>query len=94
MTKLLLVEDDVLLGQGVVDFLSQQGYQCIWVKTLRDVEQYWFQSDLVILDRQMPDGDSLNLLPVWLMKKALPVIFLTARIEVDDRVDGLEAGSS
>ena len=93
MKRLLLVEDDVLLGQGIVDFLVRMEYQCEWVTQLSDVDQYWFGADLVILDRQMPEGDSLDWLPVWLMKKALPVIFLTARVEVDDRVDGLAAGA-
>ncbi|WP_330924394.1 response regulator transcription factor [Candidatus Sororendozoicomonas aggregata] len=93
MTKLLLVEDDILLGQGVIDFLNQQGYQCDWVQTLAEVEEFWYSSDLVILDRQLPDGDSSTFLPNWLMKKSLPVIFLTARIDIKDRVDGLAAGA-
>ncbi|NHR08695.1 response regulator transcription factor, partial [Chromobacterium haemolyticum] len=53
----------------------------------------WLRADLVILDRSLPDGDSLRHLPGWLAQKALPVIVLTARVEVGDRVAGLEAGA-
>nr|WP_064604990.1 response regulator transcription factor [Photobacterium sp. J15] len=93
MTQLLLIEDDLLLGHGLADFLVKHGYQCQWVKRGADVEKYWFSADLVILDRQLPEGDSLIWLPEWLVKKALPVIILTAKTEVDDRIDGLMAGA-
>lgn len=91
--SLLLIEDDLALGQGLQAFLQQEGFACQWLRDVGQVESLWYQADLVILDRQLPDGDSLRLLPQWLAKKALPVIVLTARIEVDDRVAGLEAGA-
>lgn len=97
MTKghfsLLLIEDDLSLGQGLQDFLQQEGFSCRWLSELGQVEKHWHQADLAILDRQFPDGDSLGFLPRWLAKKALPVIVLTARVTVDDRVAGLEAGA-
>lgn len=93
MKQLLLVEDDPLLGKGLHDFLSGKGYQCHWVQQVSEVSHYWSQADLVILDRQLPEGDSITLLPEWLSKKALPVIILTARTEVSDRIEGLQAGA-
>jgi two-component system, OmpR family, response regulator QseB len=90
---LLLVEDDLALGHGLQTFLPQEGFTCLWLHDAKAVESQWHQADLVILDRQLPDGDSLRYLPGWLAKKALPVIVLTARVQVDDRVEGLEAGA-
>jgi len=91
--SLLLIEDDPALGQGLQSFLQQEGFTCQWLRDVSQVDSLWVQADLVILDRQLPDGDSLRFLPQWLAKKALPVIVLTARVEVDDRVAGLEAGA-
>lgn len=91
--SLLLIEDDAALGQGLQLFLQQEGFSCQWLSELSQVERHWHLADLVILDRQFPDGDSLKLLPNWLARKALPVIVLTARVNVEDRVAGLEAGA-
>lgn len=93
MNSILLVEDDQLLGQGVQQFLQSSGYQCTWVTNSIDAEKHWFNADLVVLDRQLDDGDSLQHLPTWLQKKALPVIVLTAKIEVEQRVEGLMCGA-
>ncbi|WP_434657827.1 response regulator [Chromobacterium violaceum] len=90
---ILLIEDDAELGAGLRQFLQQQGYDCLWLRDGGEVAAHWRQAELAILDRQLPDGDSLRLLPQWLALKALPVIVLTARVELDDRVAGLEAGA-
>ncbi|MDE1463703.1 response regulator transcription factor [Spartinivicinus poritis] len=93
MSIVLLVEDDLLLGEGLVKLFTKSGYQCFWVTKASEVEQYWLKADIVILDRQLPEGDSLRLLPQWLSNKALPVIILTAKVEVDDRIEGLRTGA-
>lgn len=91
--SLLLIEDDIALGEGLVAFLEQEGFICRWLRSTEHVLEYWYQVDLAILDRQLPEGDSLRLLPQWLAKKALPVIVLTAKVSVAERVAGLEAGA-
>ncbi|ARP40475.1 response regulator transcription factor [Vibrio syngnathi] len=93
MNTLLLIEDDQLLGQGLVSFLESNGYQCLWVQDAKHVSKLWLRADLVVLDRQLEDGDSLRHLPNWLLLKALPVIVLTAKVEVQQRVEGLMAGA-
>lgn len=90
---ILLIEDDAEVGAGLRRFLQQQGYACVWLRDSAEVAERWRQAELAILDRQLPDGDSLRLLPQWLALKALPVIVLTARVELEDRVAGLEAGA-
>ncbi|MGF1763222.1 response regulator transcription factor [Aliivibrio kagoshimensis] len=93
MNTVLLIEDDELLGQGLVLFFQSKGYQCFWAKNVTAVETLWFRADLVILDRQLVDGDSLRYLPHWLLLKAIPVIVLTAKVDVDQRIEGLMAGA-
>ncbi|WP_240352354.1 response regulator transcription factor [Chromobacterium alkanivorans] len=93
MNTLLLIEDDETLGEGLSRFLEDAGYRCLWLRRAEEAAAQWLRADLVILDRTLPDGDSLRHLPGWLALKALPVIVLTARVEVGDRVAGLEAGA-
>lgn len=52
------------------------------------------KADLVILDRQLPDGDSVQHLPDWKKLKDVPVILLTALVTVKDKVAGLDAGAN
>ncbi|WP_186170559.1 response regulator transcription factor [Vibrio chagasii] len=93
MNTLLLIEDDPLLGQGLVSFFESNGYQCLWTQDTMRANKLWLRADLVVLDRQLEDGDSLQHLPNWLLLKALPVIVLTAKVEVQQRVEGLMAGA-
>ncbi|MGF1793779.1 response regulator transcription factor [Photobacterium profundum] len=93
MNQILLIEDDKLLGEGLSEYLIKQGFTCKWLTNIQNIETHWYRADLVILDRQLAEGDSITLLPQWLMLKALPVIILTAKIEVEQRIEGLMAGA-
>ncbi|MGL6261870.1 response regulator transcription factor VxrB [Vibrio sp. WXL103] len=90
---LLLVEDDRNLADGLLVSLEQAGYNCLHSETIADVAPLWEQADLVILDRQLPDGDSISKLPEWKQIKNVPVIALTALVTVKDKVTGLDAGA-
>ncbi|PRP70934.1 DNA-binding response regulator [Chromobacterium amazonense] len=90
---ILLIEDDLEIGAGLQIFLQQHNYSCEWVRNVSHVEERWRRAELVILDRQLPEGDSLRYLPQWLAIKALPVIVLTAKVELNDKVEGLDAGA-
>ncbi len=70
---LLLVEDDKNLADGLLVSLEQAGYECLHVERIADVEPQWKKADLVILDRQLPDGDSVQCLPEWKQIKDVPV---------------------
>lgn len=91
---LLLVEDDSNLADGLFASIEQNGYKCIYADCASKVDALWSQADLVILDRQLPEGDSLERLPDWKKIKDVPVILLTAMVSVTDRVDGLDSGAS
>lgn len=94
--KLLLVEDDALLGDGVRAGLKQAGFAVDWVqdglaaKVALDSEDY----DLLVLDLGLPKLSGMDLLKSVRAKRAsLPVLILTARDTVADRVAGLNAGA-
>ncbi|ELB2152212.1 response regulator transcription factor [Vibrio parahaemolyticus] len=91
---LLLVEDDKNLADGLLVSLEQAGYECLHVERIADVEHQWKKADLVILDRQLPDGDSVQHLPEWKKIKDVPVILLTALVTVKDKVAGLDSGAN
>lgn len=94
--RLLLVEDDALLGESMMASLSRHGYTVDWLKKGGGVtaalkaEQF----TAVILDLTLPDIDGLEVLRR--IRKAgfvLPVMILTARDDINDRVKGLDAGA-
>jgi DNA-binding response OmpR family regulator len=91
---LLLVEDDKNLADGLLVSLEQAGYECLHVERISDVAPQWKKADLVILDRQLPDGDSVDALPEWKKIKDVPVILLTALVTVKDKVAGLDSGAN
>ena len=93
MNRLLLLEDDRLLGEALHAFLEEAGYRCHWCTRSTKVADLWPRMDLAILDRQLPEGDSLIHLDDWMALKPLPVIVLTARTRVEDRIMGLSAGA-
>jgi two-component system response regulator QseB len=94
--KILLVEDDLDLGNGVRIALSDHGMDVVWVRQL-DAALHALESDtcdLVLLDLGLPDGDGLSLLTrLRREKKGLPVIILSARDAISDRLLGLDSGA-
>jgi len=94
--RLLLVEDDTLLGQSMVTSLSRHGYTVDWleqgagVTTALNTETFI----AVILDLTLPDIDGLQVLRSIRHKGyTLPVMILTARDDIRDRVKGLDLGA-
>ncbi|EAS42862.1 DNA-binding response regulator [Photobacterium profundum] len=90
---LLLVEDDRNLADGLLESLKQSGYTCLYADCANKVADLWPDADLVVLDRQLPEGDSLDFLSGWLSIKHVPVILLTAMVSVTDKVIGLDSGA-
>ena len=91
--QLLLLEDDPDLGQAVADHLAAAGHQVCWCRSLAAARAAP-APDLALLDLHLPDGDGLDLLRAWrAAAQAWPVIVLTARDQVRDRIRGLQAGA-
>lgn len=94
--KILLIEDDLDLGNGVRIALSDQGMDVVWVRTLEDAARSLEHDscDLVLLDLGLPDGDGMQLLGrLRRDKSGLPVLILSARDTLDDRLRGLDNGA-
>lgn len=96
MSKLLLVEDDLPLGSSLQRVLTVAGHHVVWVRNAADAQRFLAQPDwaALLLDIGLPDRSGLSLL-AWLrgLGQDLPVIILTARDSVDDRVQGLDSGA-
>ena len=93
--RILLVEDDNLLGNGVVTGLSQSGFAVDWATDGDDAETALAATsyDAVVLDLGLPKTDGLTVLRrLRASKDPTPVLILTARDSIEDRVDGLDAG--
>ena len=93
--KILLIEDDALLLGGLQKALEQQQYCCDVAMSINTARQYTLDDyELIILDLGLPDGDGLTLLKQWRQQGCkLPVLILTARDSLDDRVKGLDQGA-
>jgi two-component system, OmpR family, response regulator QseB len=94
--RVLLVEDDELLGDGVKTGLTQNGYTVDWFKdgisALQAVKSETF--DLMVLDLGLPKMSGLEVLDhVRSAGYKLPVLILTARETIEDRIKGLDAGA-
>ena len=94
--RLLLVEDDPLLGDGIRAGLGQDDYTVDWFKDGRSAEAALKSElyDLMVLDLGLPDKSGLEVLKgLRTAGNDLPVLILTARDAVSDRVAGLDGGA-
>lgn len=93
MEKILIVEDDEELGKGVKLFLEQKGFLVELVTTMSDALLKLDDTmNLIILDRNLPDGNGLTLCRSMREKRRIPIIFLTAMDTNSDIVEGFDAG--
>ncbi len=93
--RLLLLEDDIILGEGLRDYLQTDGHVVDWCQRLIEVvmlreEPY----DAMLVDWQLPDGSGLD----WVRSirrqgDSTPVLILTARDLLSDRIHGLDSGA-
>jgi two-component system, OmpR family, response regulator len=91
--QVLLLEDDIDLGQAVTEHLEAAGHEVHWCKLLAQARAAP-PADVSLLDLNLPDGDGLQLLRAWRADgDPRAVIALTARDQVSDRVRGLQAGA-
>ena len=94
--RLLLVEDDAMIGAAAQQGLRQEGYAVDWVRDGREADAAVAGRvhDLVLLDLGLPRRDGLDLLRGWRAKGVdIPVVIVTARDAVKDRIAGLDAGA-
>jgi DNA-binding response OmpR family regulator len=94
--KTLLVEDDVPLGASLQEALTKAGYGTTWVRRGEDAKRFLAAEEfgLVLLDIVLPGESGFDLLE-WIRAQELrtPVVMLTARDAISDRVRGLDGGA-
>ena len=94
--RILLAEDDRLIGDGLNIGLAKLGFNVDWFQDGEEAFEALFQApyDAVVLDLGLPGKDGLSILKEWrLQKRNEPVLILTARGDVDQRVIGLDSGA-
>jgi DNA-binding response OmpR family regulator len=94
--RLLLVEDDTMIGEAVLDLLRAEHYAVDWVRDgeMAGTAAKSLQYDLVLLDLGLPRRDGLEVLrELRARKDRVPVLIATARDSVEQRVQGLDAGA-
>ncbi|MGZ8158510.1 MAG: response regulator [Methylobacter sp.] len=94
--RLLLVEDDEILGDGLVEGLKMEGYAVDWLTNgkLADEALKVNSYELIVLDLNLPDMEGLDILKALRERKdETPVMVLTAKDTVPDRVLGLDSGA-
>ncbi len=94
--RILIVEDDAQLSELLGRILTEAGHSLQFGSSLRDAAQAVAESrfDVVVLDRMLPDGDALELCGELRGRgEEVPILMLTARTEVQDRVSGLRTGA-
>lgn len=93
--RLLLLEDDAILGEGLRDYLRAEGHVVDWFGSLRELQAVSGEPyDAWLIDWQLPDGSGLE----WLSRQrragdTTPSWMLTARDRLADRVHGLDSGA-
>src|SRR5512133_1972812 len=94
--RILLVEDNALLGDGIRTGLAQVGFAVDWAKDGREAETAVSGQvyDAVVLDLGLPRLSGLDVLRrTRASKNPVPILILTARDTVGDRIAGLDAGA-
>jgi two-component system OmpR family response regulator len=93
--RLLLIEDDDILGEGLADFLRAEGHVVDWCRDLAAVDARRGEPfDALLVDWQLPDGSGLQ----WLRMRRTrgdhtPALMLTARDRLHERIEGLDGGA-
>lgn len=94
--RILLIEDNEELAETIADYFRQQGHPLDWATSAEQAERIMaYQTfELLILDINLPGKDGYQLLKQLRRRKVtMPVLVLTARAEIGDRVDALDLGA-
>ncbi|WP_323703227.1 response regulator transcription factor [Mammaliicoccus sp. Dog046] len=94
--KVLLIEDNETLGGFLKDILELKQYSVEWLQDGIDVDLYFAHSgyDIVLVDWMLPSCSGIEIIQMLRNKKVhVPIIMLTAKSELDDKVEGLMSGA-
>ncbi|WP_151707407.1 response regulator transcription factor [Acinetobacter sp. TUM15064] len=96
MSKILIIEDDFMIAESTQTLLRYQQFDVVWVNNgfdgLKQLQQHTF--DVVLLDLGLPMMDGMQVLKnIRLLYPTLPVLIISARDQLQNRVDGLNQGA-
>lgn len=92
--KLLLIEDDIDITNNLKLLLKENNYEFDNAYNITEgINKLSNNYDLIILDVSLPDGNGFSFYKNHLLEKNIPVVFLTAKDDEDDIVNGLELGA-
>ena len=94
--RVLLIEDHRVIGDAVRDHIAADGHAVDWARSLAAAEDclHVREYGLVLLDLQLPDGSGLQLLKrLRRQGRDWPIIIITARDQISDRIEGLNDGA-
>lgn len=93
MFTILLVEDDKMIGSLLKNILQKECYKVIWLENGASLYTIIKQVDIVIMDIMLPGEDGYQIsMRINQLGLNIPVIFLTARSDIDSKLRGLEIG--
>lgn len=94
MSKILLLEDDLSLMNGLTFAFRKQGYELDIARTIKEADALWSDSgyDLLVLDVSLPDGSGFDFCKKVRQVSKVPIIFLTASDEEVSIIMGLDMG--
>lgn len=93
LVRILIVEDEVDLCNGLCDLLTLEGYQAVGVGSVAAYHE-WVEHneyDILLLDRTLPDGEGLDILRAHRALHTSPVIIMSGKGSPEDRIAGLDA---
>ena len=94
--RILIVEDDPMIGASIRTGLRQDGYTADWARDGNSAELAVATNeyDAILLDLGLPGRSGLELLTQWRRKRnTVPILIITARDSVEDRITGLDTGA-
>ena len=93
MDRILIVEDDIIMGGGIKLFLESKGYEAVLSENLSQARKALESPfSLILLDINLPDGSGLDFCKEIRKNSLTPVIFLTANDTEEDMIEGFQLG--
>ena len=95
MKQILMIEDDMALAESLMQGLQEAGYDVVHSPTLAEADAVSVLPDLILLDLGLPDGDGTEFLRSFhTANPGVPILIITARDGISDRVAGLDEGAA